>query len=77
MLLTVEAEAGRAEFLRAQVADCRMKLTQGRSAVVAESTSGATAGRAQRVLQMPVRDDPAIVVIHSGKELYQTPGWLR
>ena len=44
-----------------------MKLAQTRSAVVAEGIRGAPAGRSERVFQVPVRDNAAVVVIHRPK----------
>jgi hypothetical protein len=44
-----------------------MELAQTRSAVVAEGTRGAPAGRSERVFQVPVRDNAAVVVIHRPK----------
>ena len=44
-----------------------MGLAQTRAAVVAESTGRAPASRPERVFQVPVGDNAAVVVIHRWK----------
>lgn len=67
----MEAEAGRAESLFAQIARCCVDLTQARAAVVAEGLCRPPAGRTQRIRQVAVLHDAAVVVVHN-RENYTT-----
>lgn len=64
VFVKMEAETRRTEFLFAEIACGRVELAQRGATVVAESASRTTTGRTQRIFQVPVPDDSAIVVVH-------------
>jgi len=67
VLVKVETEARRAEFLFAQIANVSMGFAQTRAAVIAERTRRAPTWGSRLIFDVPVCDDPAVVVVHRPK----------